>query len=61
MAETPKEHGVRYVFGVPVISVADAREYDQALQLAFSQAGPVIVEVPVGIEDYQELVLRGNR
>ena len=49
------------MFGVPVITVADTREYDQALEQAFAQAGPVIVEVPVGIEDYQELVLRGNR
>ncbi len=49
------------MFGVPVISVGDAREYDQALEQAFAQAGPVIVEVCIGIEDYQELVLRGNR
>ena len=49
------------MFGVPVVTVDDAREYDQALAQAFAQPGPVIVEVIVGIEDYQELVLRGNR
>lgn len=49
------------MFGVPVIPARTAREYDTALEQAFAADGPVIVEVFIGIKDYQELVLKGNR
>lgn len=49
------------MFGVPVYTAKDAQQYDQALLDAFAADGPAIVEAIIDIDDYEELVLKGNR
>ena len=49
------------VFGVPVYPARDGDEYDRALKAAFAVKGPAIVEVFIDIEEYEELVLKGNK
>ena len=48
-------------FGVPVLPARNREEYSAALDEAFASSGPVIVEAFVKREDYQGLILRGNR
>lgn len=50
-----------FMFGVPVFAAKDARQYDQALKLAFTSTGPAIVEAFIDTKEYEELVLKGNK
>ena len=59
-------HGDKYVssnsfFGVPVLPAHNVKEYQAALDKAFAGDGPVIVEAFVNKEDYEELILKGNK
>jgi len=59
-------HGDGYVsansfFGVPVLEAKTADEYRTALEDAFAANSPVIVEAFVDTNDYDELILKGNR
>ncbi len=49
------------IFGVPVVSANNTADYRLALQSAFAAAGPVVVEAHVDTNEYDELVLRGNK
>ncbi len=48
-------------FGVPVLTVSTAEDYRRALNEAFGAQGPVIVEALVPPDEYDDLLLRGNR
>lgn len=48
-------------FGVPVIKAHDRGSYRKALDQAFTDGGPVIVEAFVDPSEYGELVLKGDR
>lgn len=48
-------------FGVPVLAAQNADEYRLALAKAFDADGPVIVETLVEPDEYDCLLLRGNR
>lgn len=48
-------------FGVPVMTASNADQYRKALSEAFAAKGPVIVEANVSPDEYDELLLRGNR
>jgi acetolactate synthase-1/2/3 large subunit len=48
-------------FGVPVLTVSTADAYRRALDEAFEAKGPIIVEALVGPEEYDGLLLKGNR
>ena len=48
------------LFGVPVMVARDADQCKLALQQAFADAGPVIVEAIVNGDEYDELILKGN-
>jgi acetolactate synthase I/II/III large subunit len=59
-------HGRGYVssssfFGVPVLAAHDGPEYRAALDRAFAGQGPVIIEAFVNKQDYEGLILKGNR
>ncbi len=49
------------LFGVPVFTARDAQQYDHSLTKAFAVDGPAIIEVFVDIEEYEELILKGNK
>lgn len=49
------------IFGVPVYAAGDAETYKKVLKEAFEAKGPVIIEAMVDTEEYDELVLQGNR
>jgi acetolactate synthase-1/2/3 large subunit len=49
------------LFGVPVFSAKTLDEYTIALDKAFNENGPVIVEAYIDTKDYEDLVLKGNR
>lgn len=48
-------------FGVPVLTASNTADYLMALNAAFEAKGPTIVEVLVDPEEYEGLLLRGNR
>lgn len=48
-------------FGVPVLTASNADEYRRALNKAFEAKGPIIVEALVDPDEYDGLLLRGNR
>jgi acetolactate synthase-1/2/3 large subunit len=48
------------IFGVPVLTASTVEEYRMVLEKAFSAQGPVIVEVLVDPDEYDQLLLRGN-
>ncbi|KPJ78322.1 MAG: acetolactate synthase [Deltaproteobacteria bacterium SG8_13] len=48
-------------FGAPVLTASNAGEYRRALDEAFEASGPVIVEALVDPDEYDGLLLRGNR
>ena len=48
-------------FGVPVFEARTADEYRAALEDAFAANSPVIVEAFVDTNDYDELILKGNK
>ena len=48
-------------FGVPVFAARTVAEYTAALHEAFAADSPVIVETFVDPNDYDELILKGNR
>jgi len=59
-------HGTGYAsastyFGVPVLPAGNRAEYALALERAFNAKSPVIIEVCIQSESYDELILRGNR
>lgn len=56
LAET-ESGSASYYFGVPVIAVAGREEYRQALEKAFAQEGPVVIEAYVDGQEYDRLVL----
>jgi len=49
------------IFGVPVIKAFDIAEFNSALDEAFSQEGPVIVEAILNSREYDDLVLRKDK
>lgn len=49
------------VFGVPVLEAHDQQQYQAALDQAFAESGPVIVQAFVNKDDYQDLILKGNK
>ena len=51
----------RNFFGVPVFEARTADEYRAALEDAFAANSPVIVEAFVDTNDYDELILKGNK
>lgn len=48
-------------FGVPVLQAEDVIQYQNALNNAFSADGPMIIEAYVSADEYNELLLTGNR
>ena len=48
-------------FGVPVLSASSADAYRRALDEAFAANGPIIIEALVAPDEYDGLLLRGNR
>lgn len=59
-------HGAAYrsadtFFGVPVLAAHDVKSYRAALDAAFADGGPVIVEAFVDPSEYGELLLKGNK
>lgn len=48
------------IFGIPVLSASTVEEYRPALEKAFTAQGPVIVEVLIDPDEYDQLLLRGN-
>ena len=48
-------------FGVPVLKATDQKTYDKALEEAFTNVGPTIIEAFVDSEEYDRLVLKGNK
>jgi acetolactate synthase-1/2/3 large subunit len=48
-------------FGVPVLQAVDLIQYQNALSKAFSANGPMIIEAYVSAEEYDELLLTGNK
>jgi acetolactate synthase-1/2/3 large subunit len=48
-------------FGVPVFEARTADEYRAALKDAFAASSPVIVEAFIDTNDYDELILKGNK
>jgi len=59
--ETSALESENTMFGVPVLAARDAEQYDQALKQAFKANGPVIIETFINTEDYEKLVLKGNK
>jgi acetolactate synthase-1/2/3 large subunit len=57
MPEIPTNH----YFGVPVIRAINLKEYQMALEEAFSLNGPVVIEAVVDGSEYEDLVLKANR
>jgi len=51
----------RTFFGVPVFEARTADEYKAALEDAFAANSPAIVEAFVDTNDYDELILKGNK
>jgi len=49
------------IFGVPVIKAFDSTEFDNALDKAFAQDGPIIVEAILNSREYDDLVLRKDK
>lgn len=49
------------IFGVPVIKAFDSQEFNRALDNAFAQNGPVIVEAILNSREYDDLVLRKDK
>jgi len=49
------------IFGVPVIKAFDSAEFDNALDKAFAQDGPIIVEAILNSREYDDLVLRKDK
>lgn len=49
------------IFGVPVIKAFDSSEFNSALDDAFAQEGPVIVEAILNSREYDDLVLRKDK
>jgi acetolactate synthase-1/2/3 large subunit len=48
-------------FGVPVLQAVDLIQYQNALKKAFSEDGPMIIEAYVRADEYDELLLTGNK
>ncbi len=48
-------------FGVPVLTVNNEKQYENALQEAFNISGPAVIEVFIKTEEYNELILKGNK
>jgi acetolactate synthase-1/2/3 large subunit len=49
------------IFGVPVIKAFNSAEFDSALDQAFAQDGPIIVEAILDSREYDDLVLRKDK
>ncbi len=49
------------IFGVPVLKAFDSAEFNSALDDAFAQEGPVIVEAILNSREYDDLVLRKDK
>jgi acetolactate synthase-1/2/3 large subunit len=49
------------VFGIPVLAADNSSEYQKALDEAFAATGPVIIEAFVKKEDYEDIILQGNK
>jgi acetolactate synthase-1/2/3 large subunit len=49
------------LFGVPVSTVSNAEQFEQALAKAFKADGPVIVEALISSHEYDTLVLKRDK
>jgi len=49
------------LFGVPVTTVSNSEQFEQALQQAFQAGGPVIVEALISSHEYDQLVLKKDK
>ncbi len=47
--------------GIPVMSVSNPDAYQDALKKAFSLSGPVIIQAKISNNEYDDLVLKGNK
>lgn len=62
LCESTQVHGAPgSLFGVPVLTVNDKEQYKQALKTAFSNDGPIIIEALIDTNDFDNLVLKGNK
>lgn len=50
-----------HYFGVPVIRATDRLTYQKALEEAFSNKGPVLIEAVINSVEYEDLVLKPNK
>ena len=50
-----------HMFGAQVHSAMDSLQFKIALEKAFNENGPIIVEAIIDSKDYDELVLKGNK
>ena len=56
-----KSEASNHMFGVPILSAKNVEEYELALAKAFNEKGPIIIEVFIDPQEYEELVLKGNK
>jgi thiamine pyrophosphate-dependent acetolactate synthase large subunit-like protein len=57
LSEVPTNH----YFGVPVIRSTNRTDYQNALEVAFSTDGPVVIEAVIDGSEYDDLVLKPNK
>ena len=50
-----------HMFGALVYTAKNSSEFHNALEKAFDEKGPVIIEAIIDPQEYDELVLKGNR
>lgn len=49
------------MFGVPIFHAQNTAEYELALEKAFAEKGPAIIEAFIDPKEYEDLVLKGNK
>jgi acetolactate synthase-1/2/3 large subunit len=57
LPEVPTNH----YFGVPVIRSTNRTDYQNALEVAFSTHGPIVIEAVIDGNEYDDLVLKLNK
>ena len=60
-AENVGYESSNFMFGVPILIAKNAKEYEGALEKAFNEKGPFIIEASIDPQEYEKLVLKGNK
>jgi acetolactate synthase-1/2/3 large subunit len=48
------------MFGIPVLTAKNIKQYNEALEEAFNAQSSTIIEIFIAPKEYDELILRGN-